>query len=139
MNTMEKEISVNGLSFHVEITGQGEPLVLIMGLGAPGDKWRPNVAAYSRSFQCVTIDNRGAGRSSKPEVPAYSTAEMAGDVLGIMDALGIEKAHVNGVSMGGAIAQILAADHPERVRSLIVSSTFASVRNSFRPAIETLL
>ena len=138
MNTMEKEISVNGLSFHVEITGQGEPLVLIMGLGAPGDKWRPNVAAYSRSFRCVTIDNRGAGRSSKPEVPAYSTAEMAGDVLGIMDALGIEKAHVNGVSMGGAIAQILAADHPERVRSLILTSTFASVSNSFRRAIETL-
>ena len=138
MNTVEKEILVKDLSFHVEITGEGEPLVLIMGLGAAGDKWRPNVAAYSRQFQCITIDNRGAGRSSKPEAASYSTQEMAEDVLGIMDALEIRQAHVNGVSMGGAIAQHLAADYPQRIRSLILTSTFASVSNSFRRAIETL-
>ena len=138
MQTTEKEIPLGPFSFHVEITGQGEPLVLIMGLGAPGDKWRPNVAAYQEHFQCITIDNRGAGRSSKPEEDSYSTARMAEDVIGIMDALSISKAHINGVSMGGAIAQHLAADHPDRVRSLILTSTFASVSNSFRRAIETL-
>ena len=96
------------------------------------------MAAYQEHFQCITIDNRGAGRSSKPEEDSYSTARMAEDVIGIMDALSISKAHINGVSMGGAIAQHLAADHPDRVRSLILTSTFASVSNSFRRAIETL-
>ena len=136
--SVEKDIVLGGLSFHVTVTGEGEPLVLIMGLGAPGDKWRPNVEVYSKKYQCITIDNRGAGRSSKPQEESYSTAQMAQDVLGIMDALNISSAHVNGVSMGGAIAQHLAADHPDRVRSLILTSTFASVSNSFRRAIETL-
>lgn len=135
---IEKKLLVNGLQFHVEVTGQGAPLVMIMGLGAPGEKWRPNIEEYRKHFQCITIDNRGAGRSDKPDVPAYSTDEMAQDVLGILDALSIEKAHFNGVSMGGAIAQKLAARHPQRVQSVILTSTFASVGNVFRRAIETL-
>jgi len=134
----ERDIQVGDLHFHVTITGSGFPLVLIMGLGAPGDKWAPNVEVYKEHFQCITIDNRGAGRSSKPECESYSTREMAEDVIGIMDALGIEKAFVNGVSMGGAIAQHLVLNHPERVRALILTSTFASVSNTFRRAIETL-
>lgn len=137
-HTDEKEILVNGNSFHVEITGQGTPLVLIMGLGAPGEKWNQNVKVYSQHFQCITLDNRGAGRSDKPKAEAYSTIEMAQDVLEIMDALEIQQAHVNGVSMGGAIAQHLAARHPHRVRSLVLTSTFASVSNSFRRVIEAL-
>ena len=124
----ERDIQVGDLHFHVTITGSGFPLVLIMGLGAPGDKWAPNVEVYKEHFQCITIDNRGAGRSSKPECESYSTEEMAEDVIGIMDALGIEKAFVNGVSMGGAIAQQLVLNHPERVRALILTSTFARLK-----------
>mgnify|MGYP001118704502 CR=1 FL=1 len=71
MQTTEKEIPLGPLSFHVEITGQGEPLVLIMGLGAPGDKWRPNVAAYQEHFQCITIDNQAVppSRRRSPTLP----------------------------------------------------------------------
>lgn len=135
---IERDITVNGLTFHATVTGRGEPLLLIMGLGAPGDKWSPNVRAYARHFRCITFDNRGAGRSSKPEAESYSTEEMARDALGILDALDIGKAHINGVSMGGAIAQHIAIGHPERVRSLILTSTFASVSVSFRRAIGVL-
>lgn len=133
-----KSVDVNGNSFHVEIIGKGSPLVLIMGLGAPGEKWIKNIEVYKNYFQCILFDNRGAGRSSKPQADAYSTTDMAEDVIGIMDALHIKKAHVNGVSMGGAIAQKLAIAHPDRVKSLILTSTFASVSISFRRAIETL-
>lgn len=135
---IEKDVQVKGLTFHVTITGKGEPLLMIMGLGAPGDKWTPNVHVYARHFQCITFDNRGAGRSSKPQADAYSTAEMAGDAVGILDALGIMSVHINGVSMGGAVAQHIAIRYPQRVRSLILTSTFASVSTSFRRAIEVL-
>ncbi len=134
----EREIEVNGLTFHVTVTGQGEPLLMIMGLGAPGDKWSPNVHAYARHFRCITFDNRGAGRSSKPEAESYSTGEMALDAVKILDALDVKSAHISGVSMGGAIAQHIAIGHPQRVRSLILTSTFASVSTSFRRAIEVL-
>lgn len=134
----EMTLEVNGLHFHVNIEGEGEPLVLIMGLGAPGDKWAKNIEVYKQYFRCIFFDNRGAGRTDKPQAEAYSTTEMAEDAVGIMDALHIQKAHINGISMGGAIAQKLAILYPERVKSLILTSTFASVSSSFRRALETL-
>lgn len=132
------DVVSNGLRFHVTIQGQGPDLLLIMGLGSPGDKWQRNVQEYQKYFRCITFDNRGAGRSDKPEMDAYSTREMAEDAVGILDALEIERAHVNGVSMGGAIAQHLAAAHPERVNRLVLTSTFPKVSNSFRRAISLL-
>ena len=99
----ERYIQVNGLRFRVQITGQGTPLVMIMGLGAPGDKWKHNYELLSRYFTCIIPDNRGAGGSDKPEADSYTTDEMSDDILGIMDALDIRQAHVMGVSMGGAI------------------------------------
>ena len=131
-------VEVNGLKFHVQKVGEGTPLVMIMGLGAPGEKWRHNYELLGKYFQCVVIDNRGAGESDKPEVPAYTTDEMSDDVLGIMDALGIEKAHVMGVSMGGAIAQLVALKRPEAVISLLLTSTFASVSPSFDKALSII-
>lgn len=84
------------------------------------------------------IDNRGAGRSDKPAMEGYSTDDMAADTLGVMDALGIESAHIHGISMGGAIAQKVTIRHPDRVRSLILTSTFAKMDVTFRRAIELL-
>ena len=135
---IEREVLLNGHPFHTAEEGAGEPVLLIMGLGAPGDKWAPTVAGLRDAFRCVTFDNRGAGRSWKPEQAAYSTDEMAEDALGVLDALGIERAAVIGTSMGGAIAQKLALAHPERVRALVLTSTYASVSFTFRRAIETL-
>ncbi|MEE8885382.1 MAG: alpha/beta hydrolase [Eubacteriales bacterium] len=131
-------VTVNGLRFHVQTIGAGTPLVMIMGLGAPGEKWRHNYELYSRWFRCIVPDNRGAGESDKPHSEAYSTDEMADDILGIMDALHIGKAHVIGVSMGGAIAQKVALKAPERVISLILTSTFASVSPAFASALKMI-
>lgn len=137
----EKEsifVEANGLRFHVDRIGAGTPLVMIMGLGAPGEKWRSNYTLYSRWYQCIVPDNRGAGQSDKPHADAYTTDEMSDDILGILDALDIRRAHVMGVSMGGAIAQLVALKAPERVQSLILTSTFASVSTTFASAISLL-
>ena len=131
-------IKANGINISYNEYGQGEPLILIMGLGASGDKWKDHIAAYKDHFRCIAIDNRGAGNSSAPKEDAYTTEEMAEDVVAVMDSLGIAKAHIHGISMGGAIAQKIAARYPDRVISLILTSTFARASNGFRRAIEIL-
>ena len=132
------DVHVNGLKFHVQTFGSGVPVIMIMGLGAPGDKWKHNYELLSRWFWCIVPDNRGAGLSDKPEVESYTTEQMADDIIGIMDALDIKKAHVIGVSMGGAIAQQLALKAPKRVISLILTSTFASVSPAFKKALNLI-
>lgn len=131
-------VNVNGLNFHVQKVGSGTPLVMIMGLGAPGEKWCHNFELLGKWFQCIVPDNRGAGQSDKPEAYRYSTDEMSDDIIGIMDALEIKEAHVMGVSMGGAIAQMVALKVPDRVKSLILTSTFASVSPAFEKALSLL-
>lgn len=131
-------VEANGLRFHVQKIGSGTPLVMIMGLGAPGEKWKHNYELLSQYFTCIVPDNRGAGQSDKPEVESYTTDQMSDDIIGIMDALNIKEAHVIGVSMGGAIAQMVALKQPYRVKSLILTSTFASVSASFAKALSTL-
>lgn len=132
------DIMSNGVRIHYEIQGSGEPLVLLMGLGAYARKWEKHAAVYRKHFQCILIDNRGSGRSDKPELEAYTTEMMAEDAVAVMDALGIRRAHIHGISMGGAIAQIVAAKHPERVISLILTSTFARPDNYYTRGIELL-
>jgi len=117
-------VTVNGIAIHYEARGQGEPLILLMGLGAPGSKWEEHVAAYERHFHCILVDNRGAGDSDQPPGP-YSTRLMADDTAGLMQALGIQTARVAGLSMGSAIAQELALAYPNRVRSLVLISSWA--------------
>lgn len=135
---MTKKCKTNRLTISYEECGSGEPLVLLMGLGAPGSKWAPHMEAYEKHFHVYAPDNRGAGQSDKPVAYAYTIEEMAKDVIGFMDAAEIEKAHVNGISMGGAIAQYLAIYYPERVKSLILTNTFPYCNVSFRRAIEIL-
>ncbi|GHU58046.1 alpha/beta hydrolase fold protein [Spirochaetia bacterium] len=135
---MINTVKTNGISLSYEERGEGEPLILIMGLGAPGSKWEPHIRAYEKHFRVLALDNRGAGFSDKPNLEAYTTAQMADDVIGLMDALNITSAHLHGISMGGAIAQIAAIQHPERVRSLILTSAFARPNVPFRRAIELL-
>ena len=100
-----------------DVTGVGDPLLLIMGLGADSKMWMLQTPTFSERLRCITFDNRGVGESSIPEGP-YSTEQMAGDALAVLDALDVERAHVLGISLGGAIAQQVALKAPERVRSL---------------------
>jgi len=109
---------------HYETAGQGDPLVLIMGLGADNSLWELHAEAYSQHFCCIMPDNRGAGESPKPDGP-YSTEMMAMDTLAMMDELGIESARLAGISMGSAIAQQMAIQAPDRVRSMVLISSWA--------------
>jgi len=104
--------------------GDGEPLVLIMGLGADATAWEPHVQAYAARYRCLAVDNRGAGRSPKPAGP-YSTAAMADDYAALIRSLGAGPVRVAGISMGGAIAQELALRHPELVARMVLVSSWA--------------
>jgi 3-oxoadipate enol-lactonase len=112
----------DGTKIYWEEHGSGDPLLLIMGLGATLEWWRRIVPALSSRYRTIIYDNRGVGRSDVPPAP-YSIAGMAGDGVAVMDAAGIESAHVFGASMGGMIAQELALNHPSRVRKLVLGCT----------------
>jgi len=114
----------NGIRIHYEERGSGDPLILIMGLGAPGSRWEDHAASYEKHFRCILVDNRGAGESDKPLGP-YTTKMMADDIAGLMLALGIENARIAGISMGSAIAQELALSHPKKVHSLVLISSWS--------------
>ena len=109
----------NGIDLTYETAGQGEPLLLLHGLGSRSEDWQLQVPAFAERYRVVTADMRGHGRTSKPAGP-YSVPMMAADVLGLLDGLGITAAHVVGLSMGGMIAFQMAVDRPERVRSLVI-------------------
>jgi 3-oxoadipate enol-lactonase len=97
-------------------------LVLIQGLGFDRAGWQPVRRRLGRRFRLVLVDNRGSGRSDLPAGP-FTVADMAGDVVAVLDQAGIARAHVLGVSLGGMVAQELAAGHPERVDGLVLVST----------------
>ena len=92
---------VNGIDIYYEEHGDGEPLLLIMGLGANTTNWWARGPDLSAEFRVITFDNQGAGRSEKPARP-YSMAQMADDTAGLLDALDVDSAHVFGMSMGAA-------------------------------------
>ena len=114
------------------------PLVLIMGWGGDHTAWALQAPAFAAEHRVIALDNRGAGQSDVPE-PPYTIPGMAEDVIGLMDALGIGRAHICGASMGGMIAQELALRHPDRVRTLGLHCTAAGIDAYGRFLIDTLL
>ena len=119
------KVKVNDIQMYYEVKGKGFPLVMIMGCGGNVEAWDPRlIEGFSKHFKLVLFDNRGAGRTdlSKGE---YTIRLLADDTAGLINALGIPKAHVLGISMGGAIAQELAINYPEKVSKLILCSTYS--------------
>ena len=115
--------TVGSVELYYEEHGSGDPLLLIMGLAADSRAWMFQIPDFARRYRTIAFDNRGVGRSAKPAGP-YTIHEMADDAAGLLDALGIARAHVVGVSMGGMIAQELVLRHPERVRGLVLGCTY---------------
>lgn len=116
--------STDGIRVHYEVFGRpNAPAVLmIQGLGADKHGWDMQRFVLAARYRVIALDNRGAGRSDKP-FGHYSLEQMADDAISVLDAAGVERAHVVGASMGGAISQIVALKHPDRVRSLTLACT----------------
>jgi len=114
-------ISAGDVQLDYETRGRGAPLLLLNGFRRNRAAWmEPFLAEMERHFLLVLLDNRGTGQSDKPPAGQYSIEQFADDAAGVLAALGIPRAHVFGVSMGGMIAQRLSIRHPERVRGLVI-------------------
>jgi pimeloyl-ACP methyl ester carboxylesterase len=157
-------VRANGIEIAYESLGEGEPLVLLMGIGAQMVHWPDGFCQLlaDRGFRVIRMDNRDVGLSTRfrgqrvprvrtmitrwalglPVSAPYTLSDMAADVVGVLDALDIEAAHLLGISMGGMIAQTVAAEHPSRVRTLTSLMSTTGERRGFltRPrALRALL
>jgi 3-oxoadipate enol-lactonase len=126
-----------GARIYWDEQGSGEPLLLIMGLSYPSYMWHRSRPDLRKRFRTIALDNRGVGQSDAPP-GVYSMALMASDAAAVLDAAGIESVHVFGVSMGGMIAQELALQYPNRVRSLILGCTAAGGPHAVQAEPEAL-
>lgn len=115
-------LSVNGITLAYEAHGSGTPLVLISGIGYDRWEWHKMVPGLAEHFTVITFDNRGVGQTDRPAGP-YTAQLLADDTAGLIQALGLRRAHVMGHSMGGFIAQALALGHPDKIDKLILAST----------------
>lgn len=130
------------LELHYELTpaagpGDALPVLLVMGLGVSATGWWRTVPVLAEGRPVIAFDNRGVGRSGRPPGP-YSTPEMADDAIAVLDAAGFERAHVYGISLGGAIAQEIALRHPERVAGLVLGATLPGGERTVMPDEATL-
>jgi len=151
--------SCNGIDMEYEITGSGEPLLLVMGLGGQLSEWPPDFIEQlaGNGFQVIRPDNRDSGLSTafeweppsqvksvlgalagRPPKAGYHISDMASDLAGLLDALSIDSVHVVGMSMGGMIAQQLTIDHPSRVRSLTSIMSNTGARDTGQPSKKLL-
>ena len=117
------QVEVDGLAINYDVQGEGEPLLLIPYLSADHACYAFQLPAYTEHFSCIALDLPGTGESDKPAGP-YSTEGYADQVAAFLGAIGVEQAHVAGVSLGAAVGMHLAARHPGRVRSLSLHSAW---------------
>jgi 3-oxoadipate enol-lactonase len=124
---------VKDINLYYEVHGSGYPLILIRGLASNADHWYFQVPAFSPYYSVVVFDNRGIARSDIPDLP-FTISTMADDTVGLMDSLGIPRAHILGISMGGMIAQKIALKYPQRVNGLILACTHCGGKQAVQPA-----
>ena len=112
----------DGARLYYEVSSAGEPLLLIAGRGSDHHLWNL-VRGDLQRYQVIVYDQRGTGQSDKPEQPAYSTRGFAQDAVAVLDHLGLTRAHVYGVSMGGMVSQWMGIDYPDRIGALVLACT----------------
>ena len=131
---------VGDINIYYEVHGEGEPLVLIVGYGGNSRALFLNIPAFSKKHRVVVFDNRGTGLTDKPDIH-YTIEMMADDTTGLLDSIGIDVAHILGISMGGFIAQNIALRYPDRVISLVLACTHCGGTQHIAPdpEVEALL
>jgi pimeloyl-ACP methyl ester carboxylesterase len=122
-------VRLRDINMYYEIQGKGDSLVVIPGFGGGTGAYFRTIPVLTRDYRVIAIDNRGSGLSDKPDIP-YSMEMMADDVAGLLEALGITRAHVLGTSMGGMIAQHVALRHPEKTATLMLLGTTCGGKHS---------
>ena len=128
-------VQANGIDMYYEQQGEGPPLVLIPYLAADQACYAFQVGEYAKHFTCFSVDLRGAGLSGKPE-GSYTTELLADDVAAFMQAVGLDSAHVAGLSLGAATGMVLAAKHPARVTTLSLHSAWDRTDPFLRVVVE---
>lgn len=130
------KIKVNNITVNYDQQGTGEPIILIPYLAADHACYAFQVAEYARHFTCFSIDLRGTGETDDTE-GAYSTEDLADDVAAFMQALGLQKAHISGLSLGAAVGTWLAVKHPEKVKSLSLHSDWPKTDAFIKAVLES--
>src|SRR5258707_14853326 len=129
------KVQVNEITMNYDQQGTGEPLILIPYLAADHACYAFQVAEYAKHFTCISVDPRGAGETDKPE-GVYSTELFADDVGAFMQALGVDRAHIAGLSLGAATGMWLAAKYPQKVQSLSLHSGWTKTDLFLKTAVE---
>ena len=131
------KVSVRDIEIHCQEQGSGFPFVLIHGLNGDLTGWALIMPKFAKSYRTIALDVRGHGESGKPDKP-YSIKLFSDDLYEFCQKINISQAHFLGLSMGGAIAQQLALDHPEKIRSLLLVSTFSYIDDQAHHAFTQL-
>jgi aminoacrylate hydrolase len=129
------DVDVNGVSIHYELYGSGSPVMLITGLNGIGRAWGPQVELFASYHRVILPDHRGAGSSAMPP-EGYTIEQHAADMVAVLRDANIERVDVVGISTGGAIAQVLALDYPDVVRTATMASSWAKADEFFRREFE---
>jgi aminoacrylate hydrolase len=124
-------ISIGECSLYYERQGMGFPVLFITGLGGYASFWRDQAGAFAKRFEVITFDHRGIGQSD-PARMGYTVERMTVDAIALLDALEIKRAHVIGHSTGGAVAQVMAIEHPNRLAAVVLSATWTKADAYFR-------
>jgi pimeloyl-ACP methyl ester carboxylesterase len=130
------KVKANNVSMHYEKQGTGEPLVLLPYLSADHACYAFQVAEYAKHFTSISVDLRGTGESDMPVAP-YSTETLADDIAAFLQATGIQKAHVSGLSLGAAVGIWLAAKYPEKVQTLSLHSAWPKTDFFVKTVVES--
>jgi aminoacrylate hydrolase len=124
-------ISIGECALYYERQGMNFPVLFISGLSGLAAFWQDQVATFAKRFEVVTFDHRGIGQSDESRI-GYTVERMTADVVRLLDALGVARCHLVGHSTGGAIAQVLAIEHPKRLASLVLAATWTKADAYFR-------